>query len=83
MTSSIPRHLAAMSLLGVHAYKRQVFEPIMDRRKHSAPYRGHGSVPLRFGGNVVMRMGIQHNNLAIVIVLCAILTCKTGLINTV
>ena len=28
-------------------------------RTHGAPYRGHGSVPLRFGGNVVMRMGTQ------------------------
>ena len=28
-------------------------------RTHGAPYRGYGYVPLRFGGNVVRRMGTQ------------------------
>ena len=28
-------------------------------RTHGAPYRGHGYGPLRFVGNVVMRMGTQ------------------------
>ena len=29
-------------------------------RMHGAPYRGYGYVPLRFEGNVVRRMGTQH-----------------------
>ena len=28
-------------------------------RTHGAPYRGYGYVPLRFGGDVVRRMGTQ------------------------
>ena len=30
-------------------------------RTHEAPYRGYGYVPLRFGGNVVRRMGTQQH----------------------
>ena len=30
-----------------------------DGRTHGAPYRGYGYVTLRFGGNVVRRMGTQ------------------------
>ena len=29
---------------------------------HGAPYRGYGYVPLRFGGNVVRRMGTQQQH---------------------
>ena len=39
-----------------------VRETVSNGRTHGAPYRGHGLVPLRFGGNVVMRMGTQQQN---------------------
>ena len=39
-----------------------VWETVSNGRTHEAPYRGHGLVPLRFGGNVVMRMGTQQQN---------------------
>ena len=32
-------------------------------RTHGAPYRGYGYVPLRFGGNVVRRMGTQQHGI--------------------
>ena len=35
------------------------FVLIFDGRTYGAPYRGYGYVPLRFGGNVVRRMGKQ------------------------
>ena len=34
-----------------------------DGQTHGAPYRGYGYVPLRFGGNVVRRMGTQQQQL--------------------
>ena len=43
--------------------KRDLFDKIFGRT-HGAPYRGYGYVPLRFGRNVVRRMGtqqIRHN----------------------
>ena len=36
-----------------------------DGRTHGAPYCGHGYVPLRFGGNVVMRMGTQQQRTSV------------------
>ena len=35
-------------------------------RTHEAPYRGNGYVPLRFGRNVVRRMGTQQHIVFIV-----------------
>ena len=29
---------------------------------HGAPYHGYGYIPLRFGGNVVRRMGTQQQH---------------------
>ena len=34
-----------------------------EQLKDGAPYRGYGYVPLRFGGNVVRRMGTQQQQL--------------------
>ena len=36
-------------------------------RTHGAPYRGYGYVPLRFGGNVVRRMGTQQQAISIAV----------------
>ena len=41
-------------------------------RTHSAPYRGYGYVPLRFGGggDVVRRMGTQQQRMGPTLVRC-------------
>ena len=38
-------------------------------RMHSAPYRGYGYVPLRFGGNVIRRTGTQQQLFSIFLLL--------------
>ena len=43
-------------------------------RTHVAPYRGYGYVPLRFGGNVIRRMGTQQERLGYILMLALIET---------
>ena len=47
-------------------------------RTQGAPYRGYGYVPLRFGGNVVRRMGTQTNRSSLFTVPSASLKCGSG-----
>ena len=42
---------------------------------HGAPYRGYGYVPVRFGGNVVRRMGTQQQKFDKVLYCCTVVLC--------
>ena len=45
----------------IHCAKAEAIKRLCNRRTHGESYCGHGYVPLRFMGNVVMRMGIQQH----------------------
>ena len=52
--------ITAYSVIKFKKYKlRKAKGWVGPGRMHGAPYRGYGYVPLRFGGNVVRRMGTQ------------------------
>ena len=44
-------------IIKIGIYRKKKLKKKDDGRTHGAPFRGYGYVPLRFGGNVVRRMG--------------------------
>ena len=50
-------HVTQLICINFHSFLPQAFS--YSGRTHSAAYRGYGYVWLRFGGNVVRRMGTQ------------------------